>query len=64
MIFHRLLVGLAVCHVTAAQNENQAPYYTAGDDASWAIRSRDLSAMLGEDKQVLYDNFINDCDEG
>jgi prolyl 4-hydroxylase len=39
------------------------PYYTPADDASWAIMSTDLSSILGEDKQSLYDQFIADCNE-
>lgn len=46
-----------------AVNESQALLYTFSDDASWAIRSRTLSTMLGSDKQVLYDKYIRDCKE-
>jgi hypothetical protein len=56
------LVGLAAAQVTTAQQE-APPYYTPGDDASWAIQSNRLSAMLGEDKQKLYDKFMTDCEE-
>ena len=59
-----LLLTLAVFHGAEAETENQAPFYTASDDASWAIQSGDLSSVLGEDKQVLYDSFIKDCNEG
>lgn len=36
-------------------------YYTAFDSASWAVTSNELSSMLGPDKQVLYDSFIDGC---
>jgi hypothetical protein len=45
-------------------NSNISPndvYYTAFDSASWAVTSNELSPMLGMDKQVLYDTFIDDC---
>ena len=37
--------------------------YTANDDASWAIQSPFLSSLLGDDKQVLYDKYIQGCQE-
>jgi hypothetical protein len=36
-------------------------YYTAFDSASWAVTSDELSPILGTNKQVLYDAFIDDC---
>lgn len=35
--------------------------YGAADDASWAILSTQLSDILGQGKQALYDNHIEDC---
>ncbi len=43
-----------------AQNASE-PYYTFMDDASWAVQSPKLSTILGDDKQLLYDNYIRDC---
>ncbi|KAL7581066.1 hypothetical protein ACA910_005869 [Epithemia clementina (nom. ined.)] len=39
-------------------------FYTAFDDASWAVKSTNLSNILGDKKQALYDEFINECLEG
>jgi hypothetical protein len=36
-------------------------FYTASDSASWAVTSDRLSPLLGSDKQVLYDDFIEGC---
>jgi hypothetical protein len=42
---------------------NNTASYTFSDSASWAITSSKLSTLLGEDKQVLYDNYIKGCSE-
>jgi hypothetical protein len=49
--------------VQDASEASSSPFYSYADDASWAIRSRTLSPLLGPDKQVLYDNYIRDCKE-
>lgn len=54
------LVGISALNFSSAQNE-VSPYYTPSDDASWAIRSKQLSSLLGESKQALYDDFISGC---
>lgn len=35
--------------------------YSADDDASWAILSRDMSPLLGVGRQGFYANFIENC---
>jgi hypothetical protein len=42
-------------------NSQENVSYSFTDDASWAIQSQTLSAVLGADKQVLYDKYIQDC---
>lgn len=36
--------------------------YSAFDSASWAITTNKLSSVLGDHKQVLYNNYIRKCD--
>jgi hypothetical protein len=48
----------------AVADEAETPaFYTAWDDASWAVKSRDISSKLGDHIEPLYENYINGCDE-
>jgi prolyl 4-hydroxylase len=47
----------------AAQTPGDASAYTAWDDASWAIKSRDVSSHLGDHIAPLYENYIQGCDK-
>jgi len=38
-------------------------YYSAEDDASWAIHSANVTTVIGEHKQKLYHDFIANCEE-
>jgi prolyl 4-hydroxylase len=50
--------------VAAVADEAETPaFYTAWDDASWAVKSRDISSKLGDHIEPLYENYINGCDE-
>jgi hypothetical protein len=56
------LLAAVVC-ATQESHENVLTdaRYTAFDSASWAVTSNELSPILGTNKQVLYDTFIDDC---
>lgn len=47
--------------VGSLAQEDDSPYYTAGDDASWAVQSTKLSSILDSGKQALYDDYIHKC---
>jgi prolyl 4-hydroxylase len=53
---------LLLTAATVGQKDDRVSY-TAFDSASWAITSDHLSSLLGTDKQVLYDTFIDGCNE-
>ena len=60
----RGVVGFLVAILGALEDckaQDSAPYYTPGDDASWAVQSKDISNTLSSDIKVLYDNYIEDC---
>ena len=53
-------INVSSCFNTTAELKNEI--YSAFDSASWAVTSDRLSPLLGVDKQLLYDNYINACD--
>jgi prolyl 4-hydroxylase len=61
-----LILGLSdpSATVLADEEEAQTPgYYTAWDDVSWAVKSRDISSHVGDHVAPLYKKYIHDCDE-
>jgi hypothetical protein len=63
-----LLLGVSdpsTATVLADEEEAQTPTaYTAWDDVSWAVKSRDISSqVVGDHIAPLYKNYINGCDE-
>lgn len=40
---------------------DETPFYTAFDDASWAVTSNNLSSILGQERKKRYYEFIYDC---
>ena len=38
-------------------------FYSAWDDVSWAVKSRDISSHLGDHVAPLYKNYISGCDK-
>ena len=45
------------------KNESTPLFYTAHDDASWAIKSSKISNIL-ENQKSLYEQFIHECAQG
>ncbi|KAG7350569.1 ankyrin repeat domain protein [Nitzschia inconspicua] len=43
------------------EEKEKVQQYTALDNASWAILSRNVSSILTQNKQNVYNNFIRDC---
>lgn len=59
--FISCILSLCTLLPRASSQDGISVTYTAADDASWAIYSQNLSTTLGEDKQLLYDDFIQGC---
>eukprot|EP00529_Nitzschia_sp_RCC80_P005363 CAMPEP_0113520682 /NCGR_PEP_ID=MMETSP0014_2-20120614/44232_1 /TAXON_ID=2857 /ORGANISM="Nitzschia sp." /LENGTH=988 /DNA_ID=CAMNT_0000418581 /DNA_START=335 /DNA_END=3301 /DNA_ORIENTATION=+ /assembly_acc=CAM_ASM_000159 len=56
-------IMLSISLILILCNVVQAADYTVQDSASWAISSDKLSTILGEDKQTLYDDYMDGCNE-
>jgi hypothetical protein len=55
------IAGIQLEKVVSHDLYSSQPPYRAEDDVSWAIHSPQLSTLLGDHTQKLYDEFITNC---
>ena len=58
--FALISLNLAAFLLSVTANMEDSPYYNAWDDASWAVKSNNVSSQLG-DISSRYKKFIEDC---